>query len=459
MPGVINRVVILFFENHTVDNFASEVKNVNGDLNLPIIKLPPRPNDFILHDPPHGHTDWMNRAGHAQAERFTRAQIPNIYALMDQFTICDNYFSDYAGNSFPNHCFAIGADAEWAYKNPNKTYNVQIQQPGLPKRLTQANKSWANYGPGFAFARYIDPEMKTNVKKAPDFLADAKNGKLPNVSWVYGAPHQNFHAGDPKKAFSDGSSMSLSDNWLGSAINAIATGPHWKETMIFVTFDDWGGWTDHIVPPNIEKFPAGTPFAGEQYRYGGRVPCVVVGPYARRQHVSSVQSSHASLVAFVERLWNLAPSTSADARRRTAVGTDHAMADCYDLTQNPNPAPNLAASVPPSSAGAPASSRQPKSATSKPARSKVSRSASTRARSKLAKTTRANAKKPIRARPSPALSKRAKSTPARSTKSTRAKSTRPKSTRAKSTRGKSASARFGRSLSTRTKSIRPKRGR
>jgi phospholipase C len=349
----INNVVILFFENHTLDNVASEISGAHGDPALPVIQLPAPPHDYVIPDPAHGHPDWLKRSTGARAQRFTRSQLPNLMALMDQYCLCDNYFSDYAGNSFPNHCFAIGADAEWAYRNPNSsTYKVVIQEPGLPKRLAAAGKTWANYGPGFAFDHYADPVMRGNKKKSDDFISDAGAGALPNVSWVYGPAGQDFHPGDPNRPRSDGSSMSASDQWLGKAVQAIASGPHWRECMVFVTFDDWGGWADHVAPDNVEQFPAGTPYAGDQYRYGSRVPCIVVGPYAKPKHVSPVRSSHVSLVAFIERLWGLPPSGNADARRRTT--SDQALVDCYDLNQAPNPAPvlsGLAAPPAPASGG------------------------------------------------------------------------------------------------------------
>lgn len=332
MPGVVDRVVILFFENHTLDNVASEIKGVNGDASLPVYPLAPPPNDFVTPDIPHMHTDWLNRATGAKKERLTRSQVPNLMALMDQYTVCDNYFSDFAGNSFPNHCFAIGADAEWAYANPGPHYKVQIKAAGLPAQLTAAGKTWANYGPGFAFPHYATPLMHTNAKKSADFLTDAGKGALPNVSWVYGPSHSDFHPGT-------GTSMSGSDAWLAQAVEAVANGPQWGQCMIFITFDDWGGWTDHVTPPNVEQFPAGTKYAGDQYRYGSRVPCVVVGPYAKAKHVSSALGSHTSLVAFAERLWKLQPSANADAKRRTAA--DLALADTVDLTQAPNAKPVL----------------------------------------------------------------------------------------------------------------------
>jgi phospholipase C len=183
--------------------------------------------------------------------------------------------------------------------------------------------------------------MHTNTKKSADFLTDAAKGALPNVSWGFGPSHADFHPGP-------GNSMSGSDAWLAKAVEAVATGSQWGECMIFITFDDWGGWTDHVTPPNVEQSPAGTTYAGDQYRYGSRVPCVVVGPYAKPKHVSSALGSHTSMVAFVERLWKLQPSASADARRRTAA--DLALADTYDLSQTPNAKPALPGGAAPAEA-------------------------------------------------------------------------------------------------------------
>jgi phospholipase C len=318
-PTKIAKVVIFFMENHTTDNAASDVPGVNGNKALPLAP------DVVVPDPPHDHDHWKLRKtpapGGARRQRFSAAELPNLYKLMNEFTVCDNYFSDYAGNSFPNHCFAIGADAEWAYANPGHRYAVTIATAGVPARLVKARKTWANYGKGFAFAQYKDPLMRKNVKTSAQFVADARAGKLPNVSWVYAPGGEDFHPG-PR------TSMKASDSWLGSAVDAVRKGPDWASSMIFITFDDWGGWDDHVDPPNVEQFPAGSPqWAGDQYRYGSRVPCIVVGPFAKAKYVSHALSSHVSLVAFIERLWGLPPSPNKDAARRTKADT--AMADCY----------------------------------------------------------------------------------------------------------------------------------
>jgi phospholipase C len=321
MASPITKVVIIFLENHTLDNVASEVAGVDGDPSLP-----PAP-DVVSPDPPHNHAAWMRRndppPGGGLRRRYGRAQLPRFYQLMDSFALCDAYFSDFAGNSFPNHAFAIGADAEGADRNPTAAHPITIQTPGVPVRLEGAGQTWANYGSGFAFPHYQDARMRANVRQT--FLADAQAGALPDVSWVFAPRAQDFHPGA-------GTSMSASDAWLGSAVSAVGQGADWARVAIFITFDDWGGWIDHVVPAVVETFANGEP-----YRFGSRVPCVAVGPYARPKHVSHVRSSHASLVAFIERLYGLPASPNPDAARRTTASDEKAMADCIDTSQAPLP--------------------------------------------------------------------------------------------------------------------------
>jgi phospholipase C len=323
MAGRIEKVVILFLENHTTDNVASDVVGVDGDPSLP------RAPDVVLIDPRHDHAHWMRRASGARRQRYGRDQLPHLYRLMDSFTVCDRYFTDFTGNSFPNHAFAIGADAEGCDFDPWLLRPFELRTPGVPVRLEAAGRTWANYGNGYAFKHYSDPRMRANVRH--DVAGDALAGRLPDVSWVYGPRGRDFHAGIP---YLGGSIISASDAWLGSVVDAISAGPDWLRVAVFVTFDDWGGWTDHVEPPVVERYAGGDP-----YRFGSRVPCVVAGPYAKPRYVSHVRASHVSLVAFIERLWGLPPSPNPDAARRTTAPDERALEDCFDLDQEPLPPP------------------------------------------------------------------------------------------------------------------------
>jgi phospholipase C len=128
--------------------------------------------------------------------------------------------------------------------------------------------------------------------------------------------------------------MKASEQWLLQQVLAVANGrtasgqPLWGNVMMLITFDDWGGWTDHVTPPVIESDADGP------YRMGSRVPMIVVGPYAKPHFVSHVQASHTSIVAYQERLFGLPPTNP-----RTVAAGESALADTYDLALPQLPPP------------------------------------------------------------------------------------------------------------------------
>jgi phospholipase C len=95
----------------------------------------------------------------------------------------------------------------------------------------------------------------------------------------------------------------------------------WPTTAIFITWDDWGGWFDHVTPPQVELWKDGT-----QFRYGNRVGCIVASPYAKSGFISKVQHSHVSLVKFCETIFGL-PAIN----NRDKISDD--MLDCFDFSQ------------------------------------------------------------------------------------------------------------------------------
>jgi phospholipase C len=124
-------------------------------------------------------------------------------------------------------------------------------------------------------------------------------------------------------------------SWVSSIVNAVGQSTcknpdgssYWSTTAIIVTWDDWGGWYDHVDPPEVEKWSDGT-----QFRYGSRVGCLVLSPYAKSGYISKVVHSHVSLMKFCETTFGL-PSLNA----RDAAADE--MSDCFDFTQKPLPSP------------------------------------------------------------------------------------------------------------------------
>lgn len=136
----IQHVVILFKENHAFDNYFGTFPGANG------APMPHSPNP-PTHDPDHTHKGWLNRATGAVRQQFLEADIPTYFAYARQFTLCDNYYTDIAGPSTPNHLMVLTADSP-IIDNPsgNPVYDL----PSLPASLDAAGLTWGNYG-GYAF--------------------------------------------------------------------------------------------------------------------------------------------------------------------------------------------------------------------------------------------------------------------------------------------------------------------
>jgi phospholipase C len=118
--------------------------------------------------------------------------------------------------------------------------------------------------------------------------------------------------------------------WTVDQVNSVAQGGLWATSVMFITWDDWGGWFDHVDPPNVESWPDnGHPgYRGSQFRYGSRVGCLVLSPYAKVGYISRVMHSHVSLVKFCENTFGLAALNKRDAQADD-------MSDCFDFTQKP----------------------------------------------------------------------------------------------------------------------------
>lgn len=175
--------------------------------------------------------------------------------------------------------------------------------------------------------------MKALARKSlpsAQFVADARAGKLPAVSYVYADHAHSEHPPDgPADRAAGVGDVAAGMAWTAAQVDAIVAGGLWDTTAIFVTWDDWGGWWDHVEPPRVEAWSDGT-----QFRYGGRVPCLVMGGRARQGYVSHVRHSHVSIVRFCEQTFGLPPLND-----RVAAADD--MSDCFALAPS-SPAQALA---------------------------------------------------------------------------------------------------------------------
>lgn len=333
LSPLVDHVVIIVKENHTYDNYFGRFPNSDGDSQLAAAQNPPPA------DPDHRHEAWMVRdQDQAHRVQYSEADIPTYFALARQFTLCDHYFSEVAGPSTPNHLMLIAADAP-VINNPKnmlhptagRAYNLH----SLPAALEKAGMTWGNYG-GYAFHFIAELAGHSRNHTRDLFVQDASAGKLPSLAWVYGD-------GRPPYSEHPTENVTAGSEFTGELIQAVVQGGLWPRTVVFVTWDDWGGWYDHVVPRNVEQWnsrmaqnPADAypQFNGQQFRYGSRVPCLVISPYAKKGHVCSTEYSHISLVKFCQTLFGIASINP----RLDQAGD---MGDCFDPAQGPLGPPNL----------------------------------------------------------------------------------------------------------------------
>ena len=276
--------------------------------------------------------------------QFQQSDIPNYFNYATNFVLADNMFSSLSGPSFPNHLYTIAAQSAGAISNPSTglgpawgcdspaNFTVQVlgttgqitnQYPcfdvtTLADNLQAASLPWAYYGPPEGSNGYVWVAMDainhirntslwtTNVIPETQFVSDAKNGKLPAVSWLVTGLSEH-----PPASACDG------ENWTVEQINAIMSGPDWPSTAIFITWDDFGGFYDHVPPP-----PEDT------YGLGIRVPLLIISPYAKNGYVSHTQYELSSVLKFVEERFGLPPLSSRDANANDTT-------DSFDFTQQP----------------------------------------------------------------------------------------------------------------------------
>ena len=297
------------------------------------------------------------------------SDVQPYFTMAEQYTFGDRMFQTNEGPSFPAHQFILAGTSApttssnlFAAENPNNspagciapsTETVKMinpsgsetapapeypcfEHPTLTDLLNSANVTWRYYAPSAgsiwtapdAIQHMCQPQTVNAALTCtgPDWtgnvvipqtqvLIDIANGQLPQVSWVIPTGADSDHADS-----NDGSGPS----WVASIVNSIGNSPYWSNTAIIITWDDWGGWYDHVAPKVIND---GVSW-GSGYVYGFRVPLIIVSPYAKAAYISHNVHDFGSILKFIEVTFNLPSLGYAD------VSAD-ALSDCFVLTQSP----------------------------------------------------------------------------------------------------------------------------
>jgi len=295
----------------------------------------------------------------------TAADIPNYWAYARRFVLQDRMFEPAHASSLPSHLFVVSAwSARCQTPRDASTCATDIEQNSVEDRpgpefgwtdltylLHRHKVSWRYYvgvgeqpgckggegeceqGPGKPGKWNPLPEFVTvhddgelrNVRPADDFFEDARRGALPAVSWIVPNARYSDH---PRARVSDG------QFWVTALVNAVMRSPQWKSSAIFLAWDDWGGFYDHVVPPTVDGLG-----------YGLRVPALVISPYAKRGYIDHQTLSFDAYLKFIEdrfmRGQRLDPKTDGRPDPRATVREDVKilgdMRKAFDFNQKPQP--------------------------------------------------------------------------------------------------------------------------
>jgi len=310
-----------------------------------------------------GKMDCFNPIGFVQ---YQQADIPNYWSYAQHFTLMDRFFSSIYGPTGVEHLWTFASQSdrfvdherpgqfgtgrrefcddpsELAFSLPKldragQEHLYQLEEQGaagaeaiqalyrprwpctdvavLPDRLDAAGLSWKEY---LGQNEWVQPlrmvrhvrfsSMYDNVVTPAQFLRDARNDTLPAVSWLTPPFGQSDHPP---------ASICAGENWTVQYLNTLMQSPAWDSTAVIMTWDDFGGFYDHVPPPHVDL-----------YGLGPRVPAIVISPYARAGSIDHTTYEFASVLRFIETIFDLPPLTSRDANAGD-------MLDAFDFSQPP----------------------------------------------------------------------------------------------------------------------------
>ena len=267
---------------------------------------------------PESSSDWS-------MAYYTGEEIPFYYSLAGTFPLCDRYFCSVLAQTYPNRRFLMAGTAFGLIATDTSSIGEIPPNGTIFDRLDAHGITWASYATNASTLYVISDIVKKNpgrIKTIDQFHADAKAGSLPAVSYV-----------DPNILTSTEESpqdISLGEYFVSTVVNSLLHSPAWGKTMLVWTYDEHGGYYDHVPPPaaippdDIAPVLTAADQPGAYDRYGFRVPTVIVSPYSKRNYVSHTVYDHTSVLKTIERKWNLPAMTYRDANANDLL-------DCLNL--------------------------------------------------------------------------------------------------------------------------------
>jgi phospholipase C len=387
----IHHVVIIFQENRSVDNLFNGLPGadtVRYGLNSRGKRVDLQPVSLSApYDLGHSHPSFETEYADGALNGFNRdalrcfgvticspsdvraygyvphSEVKPYFDMATRYTFADHMFQTNEGPSFPAHQYIVSGTSTIsngsplrAAENPFGAAGGCDSSPGslvllidpsdregqptypcfdrisLMDLIEAKSLRWRYYQAYLGAGLWNGPDAILHVRESRDFttdvvappaqvLTDIAHGRLADVVWVTPTALASDHA-----ASTDGSGPS----WVAAVVNAIGKSSYWKSTAIFVTWDDWGGWYDHVQPIRYNS-----------YELGFRVPLIVISPFAKNHYVSHRQHEFGSILKFIEKTFGLGSLHTTDVRSDD-------LSDCFDFSKPPMKFTPIPAPLPPS---------------------------------------------------------------------------------------------------------------
>lgn len=308
---------------------------------------------------------------------YTEDDLPFYYSIAKTFTLANRWFCSAPCQTYPNRRFLMAGTASGVIRTDTATVMRYPPHGTIWDQLSRHNISWTNYFTDLPTSAIISDTVKrypTHYHRTEQFYVDAAAGTLPAVSLV--DPNEGAAQGvvpgeldslptaaltaTPDRVLEttceseeNPEDVQLGESFVARVTNAVMNGPKWPRTLMIWLYDEHGGYYDHVPVPRAivpdgwkpDLKPGDVP--GGYDIYGPRVPAVVISPYSRKRAVTNVVHDHTSVLATIERQWNLPALTRRDANARTIADfldpTRPAFLEPPSLAKPANPLPGLVA--------------------------------------------------------------------------------------------------------------------
>jgi phospholipase C len=341
----IKHFVTLMQENHSFDNYFGTYPGADGIPQGTCMPVEPYEKDGRCVEPFRvtgrpvvdlGHTGNIHKAQYAGGRmngfisafagqrgvgdlamgHYDDRDIPFYWNVADDYVLFDRAFTSAAGGSIWNHFYWVtgspgnpkedalltkgfdhvptifdrlqAAGVDWKFYIQNYDTSVNFRNPGSGDKASQI--VWA---PVLNYERFLDdPELRSRIVPLDQYFTDLRNNQLPAVSYIVPSGASEHPPG----------SIQAGSRFVRGLTNALMASSAWDSSAFMWTYDDWGGWYDHVKPPEVDK-----------YGYGFRAPALLVSPYAKKGEVNHTTIDFTSQLKFIENNWDVEPLAERDA--------------------------------------------------------------------------------------------------------------------------------------------------